>query len=44
MCATCEATTRALAETEAVVEVAATLRCYTVFKVATTEATEEGEG
>ena len=42
MCATCEATTRA--ETEAVVEVAATLRCYTVFKVATTEATEEGEG
>jgi hypothetical protein len=48
MCETCEATieatTRALAETEAVVEVAATLRCSTVFEAATTEAAEEDKG
>ena len=39
-----KATTRALAETEAVVEVAATLRCSTVFEAATTEAAEEDKG
>ena len=39
--ATIEATARALVETEAVVEVAATLRCSTVFKAATSEAAEE---
>ena len=42
--ATIEATTRALVETKAVVEVAATLRCSTVFKAATSEAAEEGKG
>ena len=48
MCEACEATievtTRALVETEAVVEVAATLRCSPVFKAATREAVKEGKG
>jgi len=42
--ATIEVTTRALVETEVVVEVVATLRCSTVFKAATREAAKEGRG
>jgi len=42
--ATIEVTTRALVETEAVVEVAVTLRCSTAFKAATREAAKEGRG